>query len=115
MNIEALLERRRMITSWRKWARRIADEVKDILQDAEVYVIGSVVRGDYTGGSDVDILIISPQASQRARERAKLKVIIEERLGLPYYHPFELHILRPEEAEVYLRRAKEYVVKVSSP
>ncbi|RLF23218.1 MAG: DNA polymerase subunit beta [Thermoprotei archaeon] len=96
-----------MITSWRKWARRIADEVKDILQDAEVYVIGSVVRGDYTGGSDVDILIISSQASQRARERAKLKVIIEEKLGLPYYHPFELDMLRHEEAEVYLRRAKE--------
>jgi len=113
VDVEALLERREMIINWRKWAKKIANEVKEVLPDAEIYVIGSVVRGDYTGGSDVDVLIISSQAPQKARERSRLKIIIEERLDLPYYHPFELHVLKPEEAGLYLRRAKDYVVKIN--
>ena len=35
--------------------------------------------------------------------------MIEGRLGLPYYHPFEMHVLTPEEP--YLRRARR-VIKV---
>ena len=35
--------------------------------------------------------------------------MIEGRLGLPYYHPFEMHVLTPEEAEPYLRRARRAV------
>jgi len=101
-----------MLREWRAWARRIAGAARELLPDAEVYVTGSVVRGDYVAGSDVDILIVSPSVPDEARERARVKVMIEERLDLPYYHPFEMHLVKPEEAEAYLRRAGRDVVKV---
>ncbi len=102
---ESSILRARMLREWREWVRRIARVARELIPDAEVYVIGSIIRGDYTGGSDVDVLIVSPNAPKTLLSRAKVKVLIEERLNLPHYHPFEIHVLRPEEAEAYLRRA----------
>jgi predicted nucleotidyltransferase len=68
-----------------------------------------VVRGESTGGSDVDILIVSNEVPESNLERARMKVMIEERLGLPLYHPFELHLVKEEEAKLYFKRIKEFV------
>jgi len=35
-----------------------------------------------------------------------------EEAGLPYYHLFEIHLLRPSEAAAYLRRAGGHIVKI---
>jgi len=109
--IETSVRRARMLGKWRRWVREIARVAKELLPGAEVYVVGSVARGDYVAGSDVDVLLVSPAVSRRAVERGRIKALIEERLGLPYYHPFEIHVLTPEEAEPYLRRARR-VIKV---
>jgi len=82
------------------------------LPGAEVYVVSSVVRGDQMSGSDVDILVVSQSVPRRAIEKAKVKALIEEKLGLPLYHPFEIHLLTPQEAQPYMKRAGEYIEKI---
>ncbi len=111
--MDSSLRRVRMLKEWRTWVRRIADVVKELIPNAEVYVIGSVVRGDYVGGSDVDVVVVSSSIPEDIAKRARIKVLIEERLKLPYYHPFEIHVLKPEEVSTYLRRACGYVVKLT--
>jgi hypothetical protein len=68
-------------------------------------IFGSVVRGDHTGGSDVDILIVSNSVPERLRDKARIRAMIEDEAKLPAFHPFEIHITTPEEAKTYLRRA----------
>ncbi len=110
---DTLLQRVKMLKNWKAWVSKIAKVAKELMLDAEVYVIGSVVRGDFVAGSDVDILIVSNSVPERIVGRGKIKVLIEEKLNLPYYHPFEIHLLKPEEAELYLRKAGKYVNKVA--
>jgi len=105
------LLRVKMLKEWKTWIRKIAETVKELVPNVQVYVIGSVVRGDYVAGSDVDILVISPDIPEKMIKRGKIKAKIEEKLNLPYYHPFEIHVLRPEEAESYLKKAGKYVFK----
>ena len=110
--MDTALRRVKMLLEWRTWVQRIAGVAKELLPDAQVYVIGSIIRGDYVGGSDVDILIISREIPGKAIERAEIKAVIEERLNLPLYHPFEIHLLTPREAEPYLRRARQHILRI---
>jgi len=110
--MDIALRRAEMLRDWRAWTQRIAAAVRELLPDAEVYVIGSVVRGDQVGGSDVDILVVSQSIPRRAIEKAKIKALIEEKLGLPPHHPFEIHLLTPQEAQPYMKRAGEYIEKI---
>lgn len=111
--IESAIKRSQMLKEWREWTRRIADAAKKVIPDVETYVVGSVVRGDSVGGSDVDVLLVSKHVPEKLVDRAKLKVIIEEKLGLPFYHPFEIHLLRPEEAEYYIERSRSLILKIA--
>lgn len=113
MSLEISIERVKMLREWRMWVHRIAEVVKEIIPDAEVYVVGSVVRGDSVGGSDVDILVVSPQIPRKPVDIAKLKTIIEDKLNLPYYHPFEIHMLKPEEARYLMEKSKGYMIRIA--
>jgi predicted nucleotidyltransferase len=111
--IETAIHRARMIREWRVWVERLAETAREIIGElVKVYVIGSIVRGDYTGGSDVDVLIVSPRIPSKPIEKARIKVLIEDKLKLPYYHPFEIHLLKPEEASLYLSKAGKYLIRI---
>ena len=112
MFMETSAKRAKLVSEWRLWVFRIARVVKEVIPDVEVYVVGSVARGDSVGGSDVDILIVSEYAPKKPMEIAKLKAFIEERLDLPYYHPFEIHILRPEEAKQLIESSRGYALRI---
>jgi len=104
--------RAEMVEEWASWASRITKAVEDVLVDARVYVFGSVVRGDHTGGSDVDILVVSNSVAERPREIAEIRSRIEEEAKLPASHPFEIHIATEEEAKTYLRKAGEDILQL---
>ncbi|MEM2024619.1 MAG: nucleotidyltransferase domain-containing protein [Candidatus Caldarchaeum sp.] len=110
--MDTLRARVRLLKSWRETAPAIAKAARELLPDAEVYVFGSAVTGDCVASSDVDILIVSEQLPARNIERARIKVEIEEKAGLPPYHPFELHLTTLEEAEPYFRRARHSLTKL---
>ena len=106
-------KRSKLVSEWRPWVSRIARVVKEVIPDAEIYVAGSVVRGDSVGGSDVDILVVSRNAPSKPIDIARLKAVIEEKLCLPYYHPFEIHVLKPDEANHFIERSKGSVLRMS--
>jgi len=72
-----------------KHYRRIAGMVKDIVMNfdpnAKIIVFGSVVRGKFTGASDIDILIIT--------ERIDLKYDIMVAVYKQIEAPIELHVI----------------------
>ncbi|MGP3703512.1 MAG: nucleotidyltransferase domain-containing protein [Candidatus Bathyarchaeota archaeon] len=93
------LEISKFIRDWRFWCNAIAEAAVAVLGKCEVYVFGSVVHGCVTGGSDVDVLIVAGWLPKDFRVRADFKAEIEQRAGLPLYHPFELHLVTRDEAE----------------
>ncbi|MEM1509148.1 MAG: nucleotidyltransferase domain-containing protein [Thermofilaceae archaeon] len=71
--VDILIKRAEMVRNWREYAARIAEVARAVLPGASVYVFGSVVRGEHTGGSDVDILVLSESLPRSGLERAKIK------------------------------------------
>ena len=96
-----------MLRKWREHGDRIAEAASQVLGECEVFAFGSVVEGRATGGSDVDILVVSRNLPQG--DRSHLKALIEERAGLPPFHPFEIHLVTPQEAEWYRRHGGAFV------
>lgn len=109
--MDLLRSRAKMVRDWRMWVGRIAEAARRALPDAEVYVIGSVVRGDWVGGSDVDVLLVSGSLPDGMLERAEIKIEVEDRAKLPAIHPFEIHLASHGEAEVYFRKAGKDIVR----
>jgi len=107
--VDILLERARMVREWRSYVAKIADSARRILPDARIYVFGSVVRGEATGGSDVDVLIVSKGVPRGNIGRAELRERIELLSGLPLHHPFEIHLVSEDEAEWYFARVEGIV------
>ncbi|MEM2608069.1 MAG: nucleotidyltransferase domain-containing protein [Thermoproteota archaeon] len=106
---DILMKRAEMVKNWKKYVGEVAKAVKSLLPDSRIYVFGSVVKGEYTGGSDVDILIVSKEAPRSSLERVKIRMMIEESANLPPYHPFEFHIVDEEEGKRYFSKIKEIV------
>jgi len=102
------MKMRSMVEKWKEFSEKIAKAARKIVGECEVYVFGSVVEGTWTGGSDVDILIVSDNIPKRNKERGEIKAKIEDEACLPPIHPFEIHLVRKEEAQWYWRHIKKY-------
>ena len=102
-------ERRKIIENWRFYVEKIAKACRELLKDCEVFVFGSVIEGKWTGGSDVDVLLIGDGVPLSNRERAEIKAKIEEAAGLPLVHPFEIHLIDRSEVSWYKRHIKKAV------
>jgi len=79
----------------------IARRVKEIINlydpQARVIVFGSVVRGEYTASSDIDILVIT----EKINMKYDIMVGVYKEL---VYAPIELHIVSPELYDKWYRR-----------
>ena len=67
-----LKSRREMVKLARErrfWSRRIAEAAKEIVRDCETYIFGSVVEGEATRGSDVDLLVVSDKIPGKLGEK----------------------------------------------
>ncbi len=87
-----------IIVNFRDFLKTIKKNVKDSLKDSQIYLFGSAIDKNLVGGSDVDILIVA-NVPKKHMLRAELIANIEEKSGLPLYHPFELHLIDFEEFE----------------
>lgn len=100
--IEISKERRKYFEDPVYYARLIKDLVG--FKDLEVLLFGSVVEGQCTMASDIDLLIVSDEVPRGLDERAKLLNRINDALG--HLHPFELHLITTKEFEWYKRFMK---------
>lgn len=89
-------------------AREIKRIVGNFFTDAKVLIFGSAVRQEYRPGSDIDILIISPEIPGDLFGQAELKVKIKEKFPGA---PFEIHLVTPEEYENWYKGfiKKDYI------
>ncbi|MEN2975315.1 MAG: nucleotidyltransferase domain-containing protein [Candidatus Caldarchaeales archaeon] len=90
--------------------KRVAREVKEIIQkflgEVDVYVFGSVVEGEVTASSDIDILVIADNANLEVIY--KLKTTINSSIDAPV----ELHIVSSNDFENWYKRFISKLEKV---
>ncbi len=79
--------------------------VKENVPDAELFLFGSVVEGNYSIGlSDIDVAIVSDAFLQR-----DLKLELFGKLLEKFFDsPFEFHLLTKERWEYYSRFIKKF-------
>ncbi|MHA1649818.1 MAG: nucleotidyltransferase domain-containing protein, partial [Candidatus Helarchaeota archaeon] len=85
---------------------------KTILKNAEIYLFGSALEGQIVAGSDIDVLIVS-EVPRKHMKRAELCAKIEETAELPLLsHPFHLHLIDPEQFELWKNLYKLQFLKI---
>ena len=80
------------------YLRRLAEIVKRLDPQGEVYLFGSVAEGRHLYSSDIDILVVS----DLLKPGETLAVLWAEGFG----EPFEVHVVNRADAETYKRRAR---------
>lgn len=80
----------------------IAKEIKRLAQsywpEARVYVFGSIARGKYTAGSDIDVLVVVENYD--TEEKYKFKA----RVAMTIDIPIQLHVATKKEFEEWYLR-----------
>lgn len=85
-----------MLKEYRKVAEEVKAIVRSIDPQAEVYVFGSVVRGKFTGASDIDILVITDRVDRKYDMMTSVYRSTEA--------PVELHIVTRRDYERWYKR-----------
>ncbi|MGB9600000.1 MAG: nucleotidyltransferase domain-containing protein [Myxococcota bacterium] len=78
------------------YAKKIKSIVSKKLPGARILLFGSAVEGNLRPGSDIDILIISPDIPSDIFSLAKIKLEIKNKFSDA---PFEIHLATPDEFE----------------
>jgi len=89
-------------------ARRVKELVKSRWPEAETYVFGSVIKGEYTTSSDIDILVIldrEPSPDEVADMRANVYMAMPDA-------PIELHIVSRRKFKNWYARFIDKMIKV---
>jgi len=104
---ERLRVREVNIRNWFRWIPHVAEHIVEIFRDAEVYLVGSVARGEHHKAHDVDLLVVTKQPPT---PNTKVRVIgeIRRRAKLTPQHPVDIHFVHRDLKEEALRRIKHY-------
>ncbi|NPA05505.1 MAG: amino acid permease [Crenarchaeota archaeon] len=103
-----LRERIKMIEEWHKWVPKVVEHVeKEVPGVKEIYLVGSVARGELEKAHDVDLLVVASKKIEK-KEARELRRRIEEKAKLPYHHPLHIHFTTPEEKKKWLEKSKQY-------
>jgi len=102
-----LRERARLIETWDKWIPRLVEAIRHEIRDAEVYLVGSVARGEYHKAHDLDVLVVTKSPPSR-EEEAEVSGRIAGKAGLPGHHPVHLHFAEPRLREHWLKHSRKY-------
>lgn len=84
------------LKNYRHVARRVKEIVSSMDPEARVFVFGSVVKGEYTASSDIDILIVSKKRDLKYEIMVKVYKEVEA--------PVELHVVSPEQFNSWYSR-----------
>lgn len=101
------------LKKWYEYALKIAKATRDLLPNAQVYVIGSVAENRTTIYSDIDILITLPTNILDEKSVKKLTIEILMRAidiyNLPWDAPVEIHIADVKTIERYMKTCKKLI------
>ncbi len=91
-----MLRELKILKKYREVAEAVKKVVTEIDPHAEVYVFGSVVRGDYTVASDIDILVITEKIDRKYEIMVRVYQNIDASI--------ELHVVTRKLYESWYRR-----------
>jgi len=110
-------ERLRELLRWREYLPHLVEAVEKVLgEEVKVYVMGSAVEGKLTVDSDIDAAAIVKELPKSGLERARILSDIwreMERRGVPWWYPFEIHLMTREEFEI-LEKGKALKVRCAA-
>lgn len=92
--------RREIFQNLQHHLQKIKEAVKQLDNEARLYLFGSAARGDHIYASDVDILIVTKLHPAH---------VIADLRKLGFDEPFEFHVAWGERAEMYLKSADKIV------
>ncbi|MCE4606220.1 MAG: amino acid permease [Desulfurococcales archaeon] len=104
---EKLEERMKLVDEWRNWLPSFVVELKKIVGEARVYLIGSVARGEKAVSHDVDILVVVRSKPSVKEQRSIVDKAVKN-AGLSSSHPVHVHFVTREEEEEYKSRSRKY-------
>ena len=112
--LASYLHKKRYFENYRKIGKKVKKIASKILKDKKLRVIifGSVMRGDFTPLSDLDMLIISDKVKRESKELAKLRVKLKEGLG-DFFAPIEFHVVTPEIFEAWYKKFLDVYEEIS--
>ena len=99
------------LKNWKRYVRLLAKYVKEVLPEAEVYVIGGAAENRLTVLSDIDVLIVTDKPLD-ASECRRLKADIiwgAAKYGFPWDYPVEIHIISKGELKNYLKHTRKII------
>lgn len=96
------------LKNYREVATSVKEVIKEYYKDARIFVFGSVVRGEYTASSDIDILVVSDEVNRESA--ARLKANILRKIGMAI--PIEIHVTTRKGLDAWYLRFIDKLVEV---
>lgn len=101
--IENLKIREKYLKNLDYYLKKIKKFFKEQLKEVKIYLFGSYIKKKKFGpNSDIDILVISPNAPTDITGKAKLISKLKDKIGR--LNPFEIHIVTPELYENWYKK-----------
>ncbi len=85
------------LKNYREIAKKVENIVKCFDPEARIYVFGSVVRGNYTAASDIDVLVITTKINLKYE---MMVAVYRELIDAP----IELHVITPDLYDKWYKR-----------
>lgn len=101
----SLKAREVLIGEWRSLVARAAEVIKREIADAEVYVTGSLARGEYERSGDIDLVVSTPEPLS-PQEVKQLEEKLVQELNLPPSHPLHIHAVTRDRLENFKHKIK---------
>ncbi len=103
-----LKQREENIRRWFEWVPRLIHHLRQEFRDAEIYLVGSIARGEEHAAHDVDILVVTENPPKSPEEERNVERRVKERAGLTPQHPVDIHFTHRKKKEESLKKAKHY-------
>ncbi len=104
---ERLRERERLKREWEAWLPKLAREIRRVLGEVEVYLVGGIARGEIEESHDVDLLVVTKKRLPPEKIEKHIREAVRA-AGLTPLHPIDVHVTHEEEKEKHLRKSGKY-------
>ncbi len=104
---ERLRLREHNIMNWQQWVPRVIEHIKILFKDAEVYLVGSLARGEHHKAHDVDLLVVTKHLPSIEESKRVVKEI-RRRASLTPQHPIDIHFVHATKKDEVLKKIRHY-------
>ncbi len=104
-------EKKEYFENYKFYCQKIKEEAEKTLGSVEVLVFGSIVKGNFTPQSDIDVLIISKNLPENDQERSQIRTKIKSKINS--FSPFQIHLATPKEYQNWYQKfIKDDFIKI---